>query len=322
MLGRGVAQAIQWYGAAYPWGNVMPILQQADLTVINLECVIAEAGSPWSRWPKEFCFRAPPQAIETLKLAGIDSVSLANNHVLDYEEEAFGEMLRRLKEAGIAYTGAGGNLEEASRPAILRTGQLPVGVVAFTDNEPEWAAGPNTPGINWIPITLDPDESLLPVQRAIEKARRLGAQLVIFSAHWGPNMMERPSELFQEFARQVIHLGANVFWGHSAHIFQGIEIFDGRPIFYDTGDFVDDYAVDPRLRNDYGFLYRLEVDGSRIQRIELIPTRIENCQVKLAKGATSQSIADRMQRLCLEMGTRLHLKDGRLHIECLEPIAT
>jgi poly-gamma-glutamate synthesis protein (capsule biosynthesis protein) len=322
MLGRGVAQAIQWYGAAYPWGNVMPILQQADLTIINLECVIAEAGRPWSRWPKEFCFRAPQQAIETLQLAGIDCVSLANNHVLDYEEEAFGEMLQRLKEAGIAYAGAGGNLEEAARPAILRTGQLLVVVVAFTDNEPEWAAGPNTAGINWIPITLDLEESLLPVQRAIEEARRLGAQLVIFSAHWGPNMVERPSELFQEFARQVIHLGADVFWGHSAHLFQGIEIFDGRPIFYDMGDFVDDYAVDPRLRNDYGFLYRLDVDGSRIQRIELIPTQVENCQVNLAKGTDCRSISDRMRRLCSEMGTHLHLKDGRLRIECLEPIGT
>jgi poly-gamma-glutamate synthesis protein (capsule biosynthesis protein) len=234
--------------------------------------------------------------------------------------EAFSEMLRSLNEAGIAYAGAGANLAEAAMPAILCAGQFRVGVVAFTDNEPDWAAGPDTPGINWIPITLDPDESLLPVQRAIEQARTQGAQLVIFSSHWGPNMVERPSELFRKFAREVIRLGADVFWGHSAHILQGIEICNGRPIFYDTGDFVDDYSVDPELRNDHGLLYRLAVEGSRVQRVELIPTRIENCQVNFAREADRSAISARIQRLCAEMGTRLEVTDGALSIECAEPI--
>jgi poly-gamma-glutamate synthesis protein (capsule biosynthesis protein) len=194
-----------------------------------------------------------------------------------------------------------------------------VGVIAFTDNEPGWAAQPDTPGTNWIPITLQQNESLLPVQRAIEQAREQGAQLVIFSIHWGPNMVEYPSELFRKFAREVIHLGADVFWGHSAHVFQGIEICSGRPILYDTGDIVDDYAVDPELRNDYGLLYRLQVQGSRVQDIELIPTRIENCQVNFAKGADSHAISARMQGLCAEMGTHLQEKDGTLLVECVRP---
>jgi poly-gamma-glutamate capsule biosynthesis protein CapA/YwtB (metallophosphatase superfamily) len=322
MLGRGVAQAIQWYGAAYPWGNVLPVLKQADLAIVNLECVIAAQGQPWSRWPKEFCFRAPPKAIETLKLAGIDYVSLANNHVLDYEEGALVEMLQRLREAPIAFAGAGENLAEAARPAMLSAGELRIGVVAFTDNEPEWAAQPDTPGTNWIPITLQQDESLLPVQRAIEQARTQGAQLVIFSIHWGPNMVERPPELFRDFAREVIRGGADVFWGHSAHIFQGIEICDGRPILYDAGDFVDDYAVDPRLRNDYGLLYRLQVEGSRVRDIELLPTRIENCQVNLAREADRAAISARIQRLYAEMGTHLQEKDGTLLVECVGPTSS
>jgi poly-gamma-glutamate synthesis protein (capsule biosynthesis protein) len=322
MLGRGVAQAIQWYGAAYPWGNVLPVLKQADLAIVNLECVIAEKGQPWSRWPKEFHFRAAPDAIETLKLAAIRCVSLANNHVLDYETEALLEMLQRLQEAGIAFVGAGRDLQGATRPAILRAGELRVGVVAFTDNEPGWVAQEDVPGTNWIPITLHSDESLPRVQQAIEQARGLGAQLVIVSIHWGPNMVGRPSELFQEFAREVIRRGADVFWGHSAHIFQGIEIFEGRPILYDTGDFVDDYAVDPYLRNDYGLLYCLHVEASNVHRIELIPTQIENCQVNLAKGADSLAISAKVQRLCAEMGTHLRKEDGKLSVECAKPVPT
>jgi poly-gamma-glutamate synthesis protein (capsule biosynthesis protein) len=158
------------------------------------------------------------------------------------------------------------------------------------------------------------------VERAIDQARKQGAQLVIFSVHWGPNMVERPSELFREFARQVIRAGADLFWGHSAHIFQGIEIIEGRLILYDTGDFVDDYAIDPSLRNDYGLLYRLSVEGSRVRHVELIPIRIENCQVNLAGEADRPAISARMQRLCAEMGTCLHVKDGILSIECVDPI--
>lgn len=105
-----------------------------------------------------------------------------------------------------------------------------------------------------------------------------------------------------------------------AHILQGIEICNGRPILYDTGDLVDDYAVDPRLRNDYGLLDRLDVEGSTVQHIELVPTRIENCQVNLATNSDRAATSARMQQLCAEMGTGLHVKDKTLSIECVEPI--
>lgn len=105
----------------------MPLLIEADLTIVNLECVIASTSRPWSRWPKAFHFRADPLAIDALKRAGVDCVVLANNHVLDYEEPALLEMLELLERNGLAFAGAGRDLEEARRPAVLDARGVKVG---------------------------------------------------------------------------------------------------------------------------------------------------------------------------------------------------
>src|SRR5262249_46500622 len=161
-------------------------------------------------------------------------VTLANNHVLDYEEEALLEMLGLLDQGAIAYTGAGRDLEEARRPALLEALGMRVAVVAFTDNEPGWAAQPGRPGTNSIPITLE-DRALGPVGDGIAQAKAAGVDLVVFTIHWGPNMVQRPTPRFRRFARAVIDAGADVFFGHSAHIVQGIEVYRERPIIYDAG---------------------------------------------------------------------------------------
>jgi poly-gamma-glutamate capsule biosynthesis protein CapA/YwtB (metallophosphatase superfamily) len=133
-------------GASYMWGDTLPLLKRADLRLINLECVIAGNGKPWERTPKVFFFRADLNAIDVLKIAGIDYVSLDNNHSLDFGEDAMLEMLGRLDKAGIAHAGAGRNLVEASKPAVLVTRGMQVGIVSFTDNEPAFAANETSPG--------------------------------------------------------------------------------------------------------------------------------------------------------------------------------
>lgn len=313
MLGRLVSTALRFRGASYVWGDTTRLLSAADLTIVNLECVIARAGvgREWARWPKAFHFKSePPQAIQALKLAGVDCVCLANNHVLDYEEEAFLEMLGLLEEAGIPYSGAGRNADAAHCPVLLDAGALKVGVVAFTDNEPGWAAGTDTPGTNWIPVSLQ-ERSLAPVRESIARARAGGAALVVFSIHWGPNMVQRPTPLFREFAHAVVEAGADVFFGHSAHVFQGIEIYRGHPIIYDAGDFVDDYAIDPLLRNDRGLLFLLTVqaqgsersESARVRRVDMVPVMIDNCQVRLAHGSEWAAITEQMRKLSAELGT-------------------
>jgi poly-gamma-glutamate synthesis protein (capsule biosynthesis protein) len=317
MLGRKVDEALRLFGPRYPWGDLRSVLNQADLTIVNLECVVARSGRPWSRWPKAFHFRADPIAIDALHQAGVDCVTLANNHVLDNQEQALEEMLGLLRQAGIAYTGAGSDLDEARMPALLEgRGGLWVAILAFTDNEPGWAARPGAPGTNYISLGLR-EISLQSVQSGITAALSAGAQLIVVTAHLGPNMVERPDPCVRDFARGVIDAGAHLFFGHSAHIFQGIELYRGRPIVYDAGDFVDDYQVDARLHNDWGLLFCIQADAAAVRRIELIPTQIARCQVNQARAPTRDAIADRLEHLSEEFGTKFERTPTGL---CLEVV--
>ena len=311
MLGRGVNETLRAARPEEPWGDVLPLLRSADLRIINLECAVTEHERPWSRTPKVFHFRADPLAIEVLRAAHIDACSLANNHTLDFEEEGLLDTLAHLEAAGIGYAGAGRDLEEAGRPVLLEGG---VALVAFTDNEPPFAARPDKPGTNYLPVSLEP-EVLRRVEEAIEAAREAGAETVVFSNHWGPNMVERPREIFRRFARAVVDLGADVYYGHSAHVFQGVEIYRGKPILYDTGDFIDDYAVDARLRNDRSYLFLVSVEAGDVGRLELFPVSLPYARVELARGEEREAILDCMVILSAELGTALERREDRLVLE-------
>src|SRR5262249_47486117 len=151
MLGRLVNKILKQCDPAYPWGNTLSILQNADLRICNLECVLSDIGKPWSRTPKAFHFRSDEKNIKTLQIADFNIVSLANNHVLDYETEALLRMLSVLNEQKIIYAGAGKDLFEASKPAFYQIKDQKIALIAFTDNEPGWAAKENQPGILYLP---------------------------------------------------------------------------------------------------------------------------------------------------------------------------
>ncbi|MDP8950033.1 MAG: CapA family protein [Actinomycetota bacterium] len=311
MLGRGVNETLRTARPEEPWGDVLPLLDSADLRIINLECAITEHKEPWRRTPKVFHFRADPLAVEVLRAARVDACSLANNHTLDFEEQGLLDTLVHLETAGIPYAGAGRNLEEAARPVLLEGG---VALVAFTDNEPPFAARPGKPGTNYLPVSLEP-EVLRRVEEAVRAAREAGAETVVFSNHWGPNMVQRPKEVFRRFARAVVDRGADVYYGHSAHVFQGVEIYRGKPILYDTGDFIDDYAVDPNLRNDRSFLFHVSVDDGDLKRLELFPVVLPYARVEIATGAEREAILDHMVNLSAEMGTTFDRREDRLMFE-------
>jgi len=316
MLGRLVDLAILAKGPRYPWGDVLPLVQAADLSLVNLECVIAESGEPFT--PRRvFYFRAHPEAIEVLTLAGIDYVTLSNNHALDFQAPALLETIRHLDEGGIAHAGAGRNAQEASRYALLEAKGVKVGVVAFADHFREYAATESRPGTNIIPITVN-EGHFHRVRESIEAVRAAGADLVVFSIHWGPNMRHVPSGDFRDFAHAVMDAGADVFHGHSAHVFQGIEVYTGKPIFYDTGDLIDDYYVDERHKNDQQLLFLVYATADGVERIELIPVSISHMQVNRATGAVFDEICERIDGLSKAMGTEIRQEGDRLVVDLLE----
>lgn len=313
MLGRGVNAALKHNPPSYPWGNTLPIFKSADLRICNLECVIADVGEPWPN--KTFHFRTDPKNIEVLKLANLSPVSLANNHALDFGPEALGQMINILKKESINFAGAGSDIIEASMPALEDGEGNYIGMIAFTDNEPGWEAKENTPGIFYVPLSLNDKRAKMLFD--IIKKTRDDVNILIVSAHWGPNWgYEVPKEQIT-FAHALIDAGADIIYGHSAHVSRGIEIYKGKPIFYSTGNFIDDYAIDEIERNDQSFIFIVEVDPPEFKKITLFPTIIRNYQAKLAKNIVAEEIILKMQNLCNMLKTSSKYSREKKYLEIL-----
>jgi len=313
MLGRLVNEALENAPPEYPWGDTLPILHRADWRLCNLECVMSDRGTPWSAYPKAFHFRSDAKNIAVLKAAQINAVSLANNHVLDYGYDAMYEMLEILDRAGIVHSGAGLNYGQASRLATVERCGRKLGLLAFTDNEPGWEATSDRPGVFYIPTDLH--DSRAAKLLAIIRESSGVVDLLIVSAHWGSNWGYRPPQEHVIFARALIDAGADIIFGHSSHVFRGIEFYKGRPILYGAGNFVDDYAVDKIERNDQSFIYAIEM-ADRIPRfMRLYPTLIRRCHASLANGIYVSAIAEKMKELC----TGLHTRTSWNHaLQCME----
>ena len=314
MLGRLVDQYVIQNRSVRPealWGDVLPIMLSADCRLVNLECVISSQGTEWHRTTKAFHFRAWPRAMDFLSAAKINGVTLANNHVLDYGPEALLECVQLLDQAGIKRAGAGATMEEACAPLVLDLPEGRVAVVALTDNEPEWEATKTKPGVNYVAYgnrgLKEPYRTRL--THALLSARRQ-AGLVIVSAHVGPNW-GAPSKEIQVLAHELIDMGADLYWGHSNHTPQGIELYKGKAILYSTGDFVDDYMVDTDERNDLSFLFLLEVEEGRIARVRFHPTCIEDLGVRLASELEREFLVRTIQSKCRALGTVIDV-EGRV----------
>lgn len=320
MLGRLVDQYAIRNASVSPetlWGDLLPLMLAADRRLINLECVISGGGREWPPDTKAYHFRAHPRAIEFLRAARIDCVTLANNHVLDFGTEALLDCLRLLDQADIKRAGAGPNLTAALEPAFLDIPEGRLAIIALTDNEPDWEATAQKPGTHYVAYDhrglKEPYRSRL---LDVMKRARSQASLVIVSAHVGPNW-GAPSRAMRALAHEIIDLGTDLYWGHSNHTPQGIELYNGSVILHSTGDFVDDYAVDEEERNDLSFLFVAEFECSRLTHIRLCPVRIENFRVRLANDNEAAFLQNTMQTKCAAFGTRLEFKDrvGMIAVE-------
>jgi poly-gamma-glutamate synthesis protein (capsule biosynthesis protein) len=307
MLGRSVARTL---ARTPPETLVAPevraALGQADLVVLNLECCISERGRPWEAPGKPFFFRAPPRAVELLVLLRTDCVTLANNHALDYGDDALADTLDHLTAAGITTVGAGPDLQQARRPAVLTAGGLRVAVLGVTDHPADFAAGPDRPGVAFADLGHQVPGWLT------ELVRRAGAQadITLVTPHWGPNMTSAPVRHVRRAAGALVDAGATLIAGHSAHVPHGVA---GR-VLYDLGDFLDDYRVDPRLRNDLGLLFLVTLDAAGPLRLEALPLKLEYCHTRLAAGEDAAWVRRRFRSACAALDTSVEGAADRLII--------
>jgi len=309
MLGRGVAEALTAGGPEPLAAEVVEAAAEADLFVLNLECCISERGDRWPAAGKPFFFRAPPRAAEILAGAGVDCVTLANNHALDFGEPALLDTFEHLRAAGIGWAGAGPDLDAARAPARLTAGLDPLLVIALSDHPPDFAATPERAGVAFADLRRGVPDWLV---RAVSDAAR--SVPVLVSPHWGPNMTPEPLAYVRRAAGALRATGATLVAGHSAHVFHGVE----PGVLYDLGDFVDDYAVDARLRNDLGLLFLVTVRDGRAVHLEGLPLKLEFCHTRLAAGEEAAWVGRRFRSACQALGTEVQWSGGRL-VASLEP---
>jgi poly-gamma-glutamate synthesis protein (capsule biosynthesis protein) len=314
MLGRLVdeVQRTRRADPAAVWGDVLDRLRGLDGLLVNLECAVSARGRQWRRTRRAFHFRAHPDwAIPALQRAGVDVAALANNHLLDYEEVALLDTLDHLDSVDIAHTGAGETIATAREPAVVSVDGLDVAVVAATDNTPEYAAGPDNPGV--VHLEFDPDsrETRAVFGTMLAAARARDPDLLVASIHSGPNMVTEPDETRRRFAQWLAER-VDLVHGHSAHVVQGIEVHDGTPICHDCGDFVDDYRVDPKLRNDRSFLFVADVTPAGVEQLTLYPTEIREYAVYEAGADAAAWLRETMRERSAAFGTTLARENGTL----------
>jgi poly-gamma-glutamate synthesis protein (capsule biosynthesis protein) len=308
MLGRNVNDRWVDRDPAGVWGSARDRLQALSGVVANLECCISGRGRPRSE--KRFNFRASP-SFATAALTDVDVavVALANNHVLDFGERALEDTLTHLDDAGVAHAGAGGDHESAFEPAVATVDDLTVATISLTDQYSPYAASDDDPGTAFATLDSTDAATRSVVGDAIEGARGAGADLVVASLHWGRNYETEPSDTYRAFAHWLVDSGVDVVHGHSAHILQAVEVYQGRPILYDVGDFVDDYVDKPGYANKRSGIFELVVDDGAFDALRVVPTEIEAYRADLAGDEAAAGVRETLRERSKPFGTTIE-RDG------------
>lgn len=305
------------YDYSSPWGDTTSLFRKQDLNLINLETA---ATTHDDKWPdKVFNYRMHPANIAALHTANIHYAGLANNHTLDFREPGLVETVNTVKNAGLAFAGAGHDEQEATRPAILQipssSSSPPLQVYIWTasDHPSDWASVPNFHYIDYSAATKTRIRDL------IAKTSPSTPVLKVFSCHWGPNYAWQPSQKIQEFAHFLVdECGIDIVHGHSSHHVQGVETYKGKLIIYGCGDFVDDYALVEEFRNDLGGVWRVVVgqqyEGGKVvvKRLEMFPTKIEKFAARRlgAEERDSEWVRGKVRELSAEFGTEVVVEEG------------
>lgn len=206
------------------------VIDEADIFMANEEFPFSTRGTPAE--DKQFTFRADPSLVSIFKELGIDIVTLANNHAMDYGTDALLDTCETLDKAGIARVGAGKHLEEAKAPVILEAKGKKIGFLGASRVIPvgSWNATSTKPGML---TTYDP-------KILVDEIRKLREQcdyLVVY-VHWGIERKETPEDYQRSLGKQYIDAGADVVIGSHPHVLQGVEYYKGKPIVYSLGNFI------------------------------------------------------------------------------------
>jgi capsule synthesis protein PGA_cap len=239
-------------------GAVRRLLRGADLAIANFE---NPAPDNFAYHTKGTVFSADPRLIDGLRNAGIDYVSLANNHIRDAGAQGILDTISNLDKRGIDHSGAGRNLTAARRPAILQAGGVRIAILGYDTIAKGYAATATRAGSAQLSAAV--------VKQDVAAARRAGADVVIVFPHWGTEYDPTPFAGQQRLARACIDAGADLVIGNHAHWAGAIETYKGKPIWYALGNFVFDQTwSEPTME---GITLELTFSGADLVQVRMRP---------------------------------------------------
>ena len=284
---------------------VVPIFRKSDIALANLENPLFSGGTPVRG---KCTLRGSPGWAEVLRDAGINLVTLANNHIMDYGEEGLFSTTRSLEASGIAYVGAGRNKEEACKAMLF---ELKEGRVAFLARSSVVVSSAcysteTRPGAAF----FDVEETRDRVKRCKEEA-----DIVVLLIHWGLEEYLYPSMEQRSLAAKLIDAGADLILGHHPHVLQGMERISNRPVIYSLGNFLFDefewtlnttsgeekkYFSSLSSKNRESVLLQVTWEGSETIRVDPVFTRIEKGGTVSLDSSTSREVFTNQlsKRLC------------------------
>lgn len=290
------------YRAAQSEGPVLdvPALREADLAIVNLECVVSRIGRLGVRKGEAapYYFRARPEMLGVLRDAGVDVVTTANNHSGDYGPEALMDQERWLATAGIGSVGSGANEKQAFAPIFRRAGPYAVAIFSIDATQRFTAAGSATPGQAYLP-PADPSRWADAIAPLLAHARQF-ADVVLIAVHAGRNFAAEPEPQAAAIAYALVDAGADAVLGSSAHVLQGVEIYKGRPIIHDAGDLLFD-AVS--RSDDDGGLFSLHVGPAGIEKVGFTPLHVGFGHTRARMGEDAQAAVRRFIDKSQHLGT-------------------
>jgi poly-gamma-glutamate synthesis protein (capsule biosynthesis protein) len=240
-------------------GAMRDLLMGADLAIANFE---NPAPDKFRFHTSGTVFSADPKLIEGLANAGIDWVSLANNHIGDAGRNGILQTIDNLADHGIKSGGAGKDARSARRPTILETpAGVKVGIIGYDSIAPGYRAGQETPGsASFTEKNVISD---------VQKARDSGADVVIVFPHWGTEYDPTPFAGQQALAHAAIEAGADMVIGNHAHWAGAVEVYEGKPIWYALGNFIFDQTwSEPTME---GMTLELTFDGAELVQARMRP---------------------------------------------------
>ncbi len=277
-------------------------LKSYDLFFANLETPVCDDGDKYEGKP--YIFRGLPDHVKQIQDLGLDAVSLANNHIMDFGVEGMEQTIDFLDDLDILYSGAGDDAEDARKPLILKHNSTKIYILSYCERPPE----------DFYATEKNPGAAFLDVKEIISDIKKIRKDnnIVLVSLHWGIEQTYTPRYYQKKIARAIIDGGADGIIGHHPHWPQGIEVYRNKPIIYSLGNFINGFYN--RIEKD-NILAAFYYNGSRLKKLEILSVagknRHTNFKPYIQKGRKAYYNLLLIKRLSAMLGTNVRIVGNR-----------